>query len=128
MAFTYDPTTDVGKIRLMIPDRVENVAVFQDDYITAFRAIEGDNRRAAALALETIASDTAATLRVTKVLGLSFDGAKTSDALLKRAAMLREQADADDAEAGGLFDWAEWGVTDFAVRDRLDAEWLRAGV
>lgn len=108
-ALTYDLTTSVGRVRLLIPDRDLTNAVYQDDELEAFLAIEGGNiHRAAALALETIAADTAATLRVTRVLGfIDVDGTRAADALLKRAAELRRQADAAESGAGGAFDWAE---------------------
>lgn len=127
MAFTYDTSTSRGQVRLLIPDRAVQSAIFDDTEIDAFLALEGSNvRRAAAMALETIASDNAMVLKVIKVLDLTTDGAKTSDALLKRAEMLRELADdAEAAEEGGAFDIAEWTPTDFAYRERLENEMLR---
>ena len=127
--FSYDVSTDIGKVRMLIPDRDGTTPTFQDEEVSAFLALEGSNvYRGAALALETVASDTAATLRVTTTLGLSVDGAKASDALLKRAAELRTQADDADARDGGLFDYAEWAVDAFSARERIHAEWLRSGV
>ncbi|MFP5369274.1 MAG: hypothetical protein ACLGI3_00770 [Actinomycetes bacterium] len=130
MAFTGTLSTDVGKTRLLIPDRDEATAVFQDDAIEAFLAMEGDVRRAAALALETIAADTAMTLRVTTVLGISVNGVSASAELLKRAARLREQAAAADEAAvdGGLFDIAEMIVDPFGRREYLAADALRSGL
>lgn len=130
MSATYNVSTDIGKVRLLIPDRVLTDAVFQDDEISAFLSMEGDSvHRAAALGLETIASDTAATLRVTNLLGFyNVDGARASDALLKRAAELRKQADAQDAREGDLFDWADMVYPGDANsrRERLYAERLRS--
>ena len=128
MTVSYDLATNVGKVRLLIPDRDQATPVFQDEEITALLGLEGGVHRAAALGLETIASDTAATLRVTRTLGLDVDGAKASDALLKRAAELRKQADDADARDGGLFDWAEFGVDDFSIRERLRNQALREAV
>ena len=89
MAFTYTLSTDAGKVRLMLPDNNPTQYVFEDDEIAAFLELEYSNtRRATALALETIASNEAYTLKVIKLLDLQTDGAKTSDALLKRAALL----------------------------------------
>ena len=69
-------------------------------------------KRTAAMCLEVIASNEAYTQKVISLLDLSTDGAKTSDALLKRAAILRKQ-DAEDLvlensalDAG--FEIAEW--------------------
>lgn len=132
MAFTYDLATDVGKVRLLVPDRDAAYPAFQDGDLTALLSLEGDVRRAAALALETIAADTVMTLRVTTTLGLTVDGAKASDAILKRAATLRTQADAIDAAAvaadvDGLFDIAEWVVDPFSRREHAYNDALRSG-
>jgi hypothetical protein len=129
MAFTYDLTTDAGKVRLLVPDRDETSAVFADDEVDAFLALEGGVYRAAALALETIAADTALTIRVTNLLGLNVDGTRASAELLKRAERLRAQAAAaveDELGVEGLFDVAEWVIEPFGARERLHAERLRA--
>jgi hypothetical protein len=125
--FTYDPTTNAGRVRLLIPDRSATEYVFEDDEIAALLAAEGENvKRAAALGLETIASDQALTLKVIRLLDLQTDGAKVSEALLARAERLRSQADAEEAaEDGGAFDWAEMTPTTFAARERLIAQALR---
>jgi len=123
MAFTYDLTTDVGTVRLLVPDRVDAGHIFEDDEITAYLILEGDTRSAAACALETIAADQALTLKVMKLLDVQTDGARVADALLKRAVLLREQAAANIA--GGPFDWAEMVVTDFNARERVYNEALR---
>ena len=127
MAFTYNLATDAGKIRLLIPDNSATNYVFEDDEIDAFLDLEYSNvRRGAALALETIASNEAHVLKVIKLLDLQTDGAKTAEALLKRAKLLRDQADrADASEDGGAWDYAEWTVSEFAGRERLVNEWLR---
>lgn len=131
MGFTFDPATDVGRVRLLIPDRVEADRIFEDAEIEAYLAMEGDSiKLAAALGLETIASDTAMVLKVIKLMDLSTDGAKTSDALLKRAGLLRGQvaeeiAAAYEQEEG--FDIAEVVVNDFSARERLGNEVLRGG-
>ena len=128
MAFTFDLSTDTGVMRLLIPDRSATEYVFADAELAAFLTIEGDTRRAAALALETIASDHVLTLKVVRLLDLTTDGAKSGDALLKRAERLRSQADAADmAVDGGLFDIAEMVPNDFAWRERIWNEALRDG-
>ena len=129
MAFTFDVSTDVGRVRLLIPDRTAADPLFTDAEITALLELEGDDVRCAtALALETIASDQALILKVIKSLDLQTDGAKVSDALLKRAELLRTQAaDAEAAEEGGAFDIAEWTPTAFAYRERLTKEAQRYG-
>jgi hypothetical protein len=95
-----------------------------DAALTEFLALEGDrDKRAAALALETIASDNAMVLKVMRLLDLQTDGAKVSDALLKRAAELRKQDEADDVD--GAFGYAEQVVNSFSERERLLNQALR---
>ena len=45
MSFTYDLSTDVGKIRLLIPDTVSASAVFSDEELTALLALESASVR-----------------------------------------------------------------------------------
>jgi hypothetical protein len=92
MAFTYVLTEDVGKVRLLIPDSKSDAYIFEDDEIKTFLALETGLKRATALALETIASNEALVLKVITLLDVTTDGAKLSDALLKRAEKLRGQA------------------------------------
>lgn len=99
-------------MRLLIPDRVADDLFFTDDEITALLELEDQNvKQATALALETMASDQAMVLKAIKLLQLSTDGPKVSDALLKRAKLLREQAaiEASEDTTGG-FEIAEWVV------------------
>lgn len=113
---TVDPTTDIGKVRLLATDLDESNFVFTDAQIAAFLTTEGSNvKRAAALALETIA---VSELLISKVLttsdGLKTDGAKLHDSLLKRAKALRDQADveAGDPDDYGIdiVDFDQWAA------------------
>ena len=124
MVFTYLLANDIGKVRLLVPDNKPAAYIFENDEITAMLTLEGDDVRcAAALALETMASDEAYVQKVIRILDLSTNGAATAAALMARAARLREQAAA--ADVTGLFDWAEMVTNDFSMRERLDAEALR---
>ena len=90
-------TTDVGKVRLLCTDVTEPY-IFSDEQITAFLDVTGGNvKRAAALALDVIASDEVLLTKVIRTDDLSVDGAKVADALRKNAQALRDQANADDA-------------------------------
>lgn len=101
MTFTYDPSTPAGEVRLYIPDRDEDAAMFDDVEIDVFLAQNGgDTLLAAASALETVASSNAMVLKVMTVLGTTTDGAKVSDSLLRRAAVLRQTAAKRDEAAG----------------------------
>ena len=126
MAFTYDITTDRGKVRLLIPDRTATQYLFEDDEIDYFLAAEGSViKRAAALGLETMAADEAYVQKVIKLMDLSTNGAATAEALLKRAALLRQQADDEEDATTAPFDWAEWALDAFSARELLDKEALR---
>jgi len=119
MAFTYDVTTDIGKVRMLITDRNEARPIFQDAEIQAYLDLEDSSvRRAAAAALETMASDQALVLKVIVTLDLETDGAKVSDALMKRAAVLRQTENET-----GAFDIAEMITNDFG-----DREWFAGAI
>jgi hypothetical protein len=97
-----DYTTAAGQVRALIPDVDEANLLFTDDQIDAYLAIEGGIvKRAAAVALETAASNEALVSKVIRTQDLQTDGAKVSDALLKRAAELRRQVDEDDPGTSG---------------------------
>lgn len=120
VSFTYDITTTTGQIRSIVPDSNPDAYVFEDSELAAFYAIEGQSlKRAAALALETIASNEAMVLKVIRLLDIQTDGAKVSDTLLKRAEKLRDQADDEEIAEHGAFDIAEWAVDSFTTRDLL---------
>ena len=87
------------KVRLLITDTDREHEIFTNIEIDAFLDMEEDDiRGAAALALETIATNEALTLKVIKLLDLQTDGAKLAETLMKRAEKLREQSDAADEE------------------------------
>jgi len=108
VAIDYD--TDVGRVRLLIPDVKETDLLFTDVQIAAFLAMARGSgtvlvKRAAAAALEVVASSEAMVFKVIRTQDLTTDGAKLSDALLARAARLRQEADDDednDADDAGF--------------------------
>lgn len=100
---TVDPTTNLGLVRLLISDVNVGNPVFTDAKITAFLTLEGMNvRRAAAQALDTIASNEAMVSKVIRTFDVQVDGAKLSAELRARAKSLREQ-DAVTGENGEQF-------------------------
>jgi hypothetical protein len=126
MAFTYDPTTSIGKMRVIIPDKDERTVFFQDDELQVFLDLTGDILRAAAMALETMASDQVMVLKAIQTLDLGTDGPAVSRALREHAKNLREQAESADAsEDGGAFDIAEFADTAFTQRERMWKQILR---
>lgn len=101
MPIEYD--TDEGKVRLLIADTDENHLIFEDAQITGFISIarNGSVKRAAADALDAIATSEALISKVIRTQDLQTDGAKLADALRKHATELRRQADDDDETDGG---------------------------
>lgn len=127
MSFTYDPSTSAGRVRLLATDTDSNNAIFSDDEIAAFLALEDDSvKRAAAAALDQIASSEALIQKRIKLLDLQTDGPAVAKALREHATALRQQA--DDEETAGAFDYAEMVVNQFSARDRLWNQRLRSGV
>ena len=118
MAFTNDPTTDIGKVRLLIPDDVEAYAYYADDAkITALLTLAADMEgsdifNAAALGCETIGSNQLMILKVTKLLDIQVDGAAVAREMRMRAASLRSQAVEASSDAG--FEIAEMGLGHFS--------------
>ena len=129
MSFTYVVTDPTGQVRMLIPDRVEADAFWSDEEIEALLVQEGSNvKRAAAAALEAMASDEAYVQKSVRLMDITTDGPAVSTALLARAKMLREQADTEDeGTEGGAFDVAEMVVDDFGYRERLEKESQRDG-
>ncbi len=129
MSFTYDPTTAIGIVRLLIPDRKLDNYIFEDEELQAFINAELNShpKRAAALALETLAADEAYVQKAIRILDLSTDGPATARILLQRAQSLRTQAEQEEAaQDGGAFDWAEQVSGDFSFRERMYNEFLRS--
>ena len=109
MTFTYDTSTDVGMVRLLLNDVDDDTHVFTDAEIDAFLDLEAGNvKRAAAQAIDTNADDQALASKVLRTQDLTTDGAKLADSLRKRAAELRRQADDEDQDGDGFF----FGVVD----------------
>lgn len=126
--YSGDPSTSSkDAVRFLIPDTDETNPILLDKEIEYLVTTEGTVKLAAAAALEVIASQEALVLKVIKVLDLQTDGAKTADALLKRADRLRAQdtADVEDDDAG--FEVAEMVYDDFSYRERIANEIARGG-
>lgn len=125
MAFTLDYSTSAGKVRLLISDIDAAAPIFQDDAIAAFVTMTpgGNVKRAAALALMTLAANETLVQKRIKTLDLSTDGPAEAEALRKLAMDLRKQADEDEtAEDGGAFDWAEMVTSPATADERLFKE------
>lgn len=105
--------SNIEMVRLLCTDAVpmkdprdltkDAVYAFSDDQIEAFLFLSGNNiKRAAALALQTLAADEAFRLKVLSTDDKSTDGAKLLSALLQAAKNLREQAQAEEMNDTGF--------------------------
>jgi hypothetical protein len=110
MGDTYDLTTTVGQVRLLINDTdvdSDPGPVFTDAEINTFLTLNRSGvKRAAATALETIAGDEALTSKVIRDHELQTDGARLAAELRNLAATLRVQAVDDDNIAAGTPVWS----------------------
>lgn len=92
MTFTYDPTTDRGRVRLLCRDTVEAAAVYEDAEIDAFLALGSSQvLLAAAFALENLAANETLVQKRIKLLDLQTDGPAQAAELRALAAALRTQ-------------------------------------
>lgn len=129
MALDY--TTAAHQVRLLITDPYEDSdgsddQILTDAQVEAFLSLEGANVfRAAALALETIATDQVLVLKVIRTLDVQTDGAKVAAELRARAKDLRSRADDDAASLDDDFAVAEFADPVFGYRDRLNRQILR---
>ena len=112
MAFTYDVSSDRGKVRLLCTDTLESNAIFQDAEIDAFLAMNTGVRLAAAAALEVIASNEVLVLKKIINLDLETDGPAVARELREQAKQLRAQE-----SAIGAFDIAEQIHDPFTERE-----------
>lgn len=117
MAFTYDVSTDRGKVRLLITDVQEANPLFQDAEIDAFLTLNTSVRLAAAAALEVIAASEVLVLKKIVNLDLETDGPAVARELRELAKQLRAQ----DANVGA-FDIAEQIHDDFTLREYWDKQ------
>ena len=124
MAFTYNVSNDVGKVRMLISDRDIENAIFQDAEVQGYLDLAGSVYRAAALALETIAASEVLVQKRIKTLSLQTDGPACSAELRTLAASLRQRDDED----GAGFDIAEWVTNDFGARERWAKQVLRGAI
>ena len=131
MAFTYDVSTPEGQVRLLVPDNDGDNHLLEDADITALLTLEAsDVRRAAATALELIASSEALVSKKIKTQDLSTDGPAVARELRERAKQLRAQAEeaavnADGDEVGlEIVDFDRWAGYS---SDTELAEYLQGG-
>lgn len=114
MAATYDLTTDIGKVRLLINDTDVSNAHFTDEEITAFLDINSSINIAAALALESWAASLTESAEKESIGDYSYSKKSASNKL-----MLAKQLRENEANEPN-FDTAAFDFTD--VDDSEDIE------
>lgn len=123
MAFTYNVSTDRGKVRLLITDVRESNPIFQDAEIDAFLSLNTSVRLAAAAALECIAASEVLILKKIVNLDLETDGPAVAKELRELAKQLRSQE-----ENIGAFDIAEQIQDPFTDREYWLKQALRDAI
>ena len=123
-----NPGSPAHQLRLLIADLDPTRYVLDDEDVAGYLSLHGVDsttaltttttvpmhtvRRAAADALDAIATSEVLVSKVIRTQDLSTDGPKVADALRKQAASLRAQADVDEDAAadadGALFDVIEF--------------------
>jgi len=103
MTWSYDPSTDIGKIRLRVSDTDTNRRIMDDEDYQAFLDMAGGSvTLAAAMALESIAVNEVLCLKVVNLMGaIVTDAASAAKQLLAQAKTLRaEYAQLGDGGSG----------------------------
>ena len=129
MAFSYDPTTDRGKVRLLIGDTdTVNISrqLFADAEIDTFLVLNDNDGSlvclllAAAMAKETTAGNQVMLLKVCTRLDVSVDGAAVARELRLQAGELRDQAKRLLASDEGI-EIAQMALSPWGVLEQYEA-------
>jgi len=92
MSFSYDPTTNVGQVRLLISDTQKQDPVFTDEEISAFLVMESSNpHMAAARAYSTIVRNRALLAQIIKRDGYTTQEQALAD-LNESVKLMRQEA------------------------------------
>lgn len=103
MAINFDEP--VGRVRLLTADFDESALILTDDMITAYLDLNAENQyRAAADALDAMATSEVLLSKVIRTQDLATDGVKVATDLRGKAAALRAKADREDADEASFFE------------------------
>ncbi len=114
MTTTYDTSTNIGKVRLLIHDTDITSAHFTDEEIQVFLDLGGTVYLAAALALESWAGSLSESVDSEKIGDYSYSK-KSAEKKLKLATQYRS-VDADAPSIG----WAELNITDEEEEEEME--------
>lgn len=117
---SIDYSTPIGQVRLLIADVNEGGFLLSDEMLTGYLALNGapadeaepaswSVKRAAADALDAIATSEVLVSKAIKTLDLSTDGAKVAAELRAQAVARRKAADEEEAASEDGF----FGVVEF---------------
>lgn len=120
MTATYDLTTDVGKVRLLIADTDVTPAAdahFTDEELETFLELADDDIYiAAALALESWAATMTAHMESEKIGDYSY----TRKQVENKLALAKQYR--DNSSSGTIMDWAEMDLASIGELDEEDEE------
>ena len=95
----------ISEVRVLIPDLDTTNQIFTDAEITLFLSVaKGNDLRAAAFAVDAVATNEALLLKKLTTDDFHVDGPAAADALRKHAAALRAEADRLDSIDESGFD------------------------
>lgn len=122
----YDPSTSIGRIRLLIDDTEDiNAPIFSDAELQAFLDLNGDSAlRAAAQALLLIAGSEVRLGKKITSQDITVDGPAVAAELRNQAKQLRAQADEQDAtDAAGAFEIVDYPYGESALPELTEPTW-----
>lgn len=130
MAFTYDIALGTPKdaVRILLADTNGTAYSYEDEEIQGVLNLfaAGQNPyRAAAMLLESSATNQALLLKKISGAELTTDGPAVQKQLMAQAQQWRDEADRLDVQTMGGFDYAEQWVTIFNWRERFLDQALR---
>lgn len=125
MTWTYDPTTDLGKCRLLCSDTDSTRQIMSDEDLAAFIVMAGHYMPAAAMALDSIAANEVLSLKVLNIMGMSTDGASVAKMLMARAQKIRDDYMRYSAANGPGFATAEMPDGTFSWDEKILKEYMR---
>lgn len=121
MSFTFNTTTNIGKVRTLINDTTEASAVLSDEEINVFLSLESnDIYKSAASALESIIINKQLLSKLIAAGDYKEDNRNVAEKLGKVAERYRQASNSIPAD-----NYAEVAVTDFNYREILNNKALR---
>lgn len=113
MSFTFDTTTNIGKVRTLINDTTSATSILSDEEINVFLSLESnDIYSSAASALEAIIINKQLLSKLIAAGDYKEDNRNVADKLGKIAERYRKASISTPADA-----YAEVAVTDFNYRE-----------